>query len=109
VTRARGTSRRLSHIDLWWEGPLAARFFRRLASFARSILLEKRGLGPSDRPVGFPALEERMDDIRSVMDAAQSDSPTTFGVSEGGAVAAVGIRTRAQLGCPIPMKLRLFL
>lgn len=74
----------LSHVDLWWEAPLAARFFRRLASFSRLILFDKRGLGLSDRPTGYPALEERMDDIRAVMDAAQSESAAIFGVSEGG-------------------------
>jgi pimeloyl-ACP methyl ester carboxylesterase len=74
----------LSHIDILWEDPLAARFFRRLASFARLILFDKRGLGLSDRPAGCPTLEERMDDIRAVMDAAHSDSAAIFGVSEGG-------------------------
>jgi class 3 adenylate cyclase len=73
----------ISHLDLWWDDPGAARFFEQLASFSRLILFDKRGLGVSDRPGGWPALEERMDDIRAVMDAAGSDSAAVLGVSEG--------------------------
>lgn len=74
----------LSHLDLYWDDPACAHFFRRLASFARLILFDKRGLGLSDRPAGWPPLEERMDDIRAVMDAAGSERAALFGVSEGG-------------------------
>lgn len=74
----------LSHVDLWWEDPQTAHFFRRLASFSRLILFDKRGLGLSDRQAGSPTLEERMDDIRAVMDAAGSESAAILGVSEGG-------------------------
>ena len=57
----------LSHLDLWWEEPVVA-FFRRLASFSRLILFDKRGTGLSD-PVAAPApLEDRIDDVRAVMD-----------------------------------------
>jgi pimeloyl-ACP methyl ester carboxylesterase/class 3 adenylate cyclase len=74
----------LSHLDSWWDDPAASRFFRRLASFSRLLLFDKRGLGLSDRPPGWPALEERMDDIRAVMDAAGSERAAMLGVSEGG-------------------------
>ena len=74
----------ISHLDLWWDDPRSARFFERLASFSRLILLDKRGLGVSDRVAGWATLEERMDDLRAVMDAAGSESAALVGVSEGG-------------------------
>lgn len=76
----------ISHLELWWEYPPAARLFERLASFARLILFDKRGTGLSDR-VGIATLEQRMDDVRAVMDAAGSTSAAVLGVSEGGAMA----------------------
>jgi pimeloyl-ACP methyl ester carboxylesterase len=63
----------LSHLDLIWENPLLSRFLHRLGSFARTIVFDRRGVGLSD-PVPRPAtLEERMDDVRAVMDAAGSE------------------------------------
>src|SRR6516165_7546333 len=50
----------LSHVDWWWEEPRAARFFNRIASYARLILFDKRGLGASDRSTEWAPLEERM-------------------------------------------------
>jgi class 3 adenylate cyclase len=73
----------LSHIDMDWEHPAMARFFRTLASFSRLILFDKRGTGLSDRAVGIATLEERMDDVRAVMDAAGSERAVLMGVSEG--------------------------
>ena len=78
----------ISHIEHVWEEPSVARFFSRLASFTRLILLDKRGTGMSD-PVPLdrlPTLEERMDDVRAVMDAAGSERATLFGTSEAGAL-----------------------
>jgi pimeloyl-ACP methyl ester carboxylesterase len=78
----------ISHIEHVWEEPSLARFFTRLASFTRLILLDKRGTGMSD-PVSLdrlPTLEERMDDVRAVMDAAGSERATLFGTSEAGAL-----------------------
>src|SRR5690349_2422233 len=63
----------ISHIDVAWEGPELARFLRRLASFSRLILFDKRGTGLSDRPTESPTIEERIDDIRAVMDAVGSE------------------------------------
>jgi class 3 adenylate cyclase len=73
----------ISHLDLEWEAPNMARLFRELASFARLIRFDKRGTGLSDRAVGVPTLEERMDDVRAVMDAAGSQRAVLMGVSEG--------------------------
>lgn len=74
----------VSHLEVAWEEPSYARFLERLASFSRVILFDKRGTGMSDRDVGLPTLEERMDDVRAVMDAAGSDRAAIFGTSEGG-------------------------
>ena len=74
-----------SSLEYAWEGP-PADFFERLASFSRLILFDKRGTGLSDRTVGIPDLETRMDDVRAVMDAAGSPRAAVMGVSEGGAM-----------------------
>src|SRR5262245_27169380 len=62
----------VSNIDVAWEEPHFARFFERLASFSRLILFDKRGTGLSDRVPDMPSLEVRMDDVRAVMDAVDS-------------------------------------
>jgi pimeloyl-ACP methyl ester carboxylesterase len=72
-----------SHLEVQWERPEYARFMQRLASFARVITYDKRGTGLSDR-VSTATLEERMDDVRAVMDAAGSQRAALFGISEGG-------------------------
>ncbi|HZQ49430.1 MAG TPA: adenylate/guanylate cyclase domain-containing protein [Candidatus Dormibacteraeota bacterium] len=76
----------VSHVEAAWDDPDYARFLERLASFSRLILFDKRGTGLSDRvPVKLlPTLEERMDDVRAVMDAVRSERAALFGVSEGG-------------------------
>jgi class 3 adenylate cyclase len=76
----------ISNLDLAWEEPYRARVWARLASFARLIMFDKRGTGLSDRTVGVPTLEERMDDVRAVMDAVGSQQAALFGISEGGAM-----------------------
>jgi class 3 adenylate cyclase/alpha-beta hydrolase superfamily lysophospholipase len=72
------------HVELNWENPLVARFFERLAGLGRLILFDKRGTGMSDRVSDFPTLETRMDDIRAVMDAVDSESAVVFAAGEGG-------------------------
>src|SRR5262245_4423001 len=76
----------VSHLEMAWEVPPLARFLRRLAGFSRLIFLDKRGTGMSDPlPRHRPAtLEERMDDVRAVMDAVGSQRAALLGVSEGG-------------------------
>lgn len=73
----------LSHRDMDWDLPALARFCRMLGSFSRLILFDKRGTGLSDRVAGIATLEERMDDVRAVMDAAGSERAVLMGVSEG--------------------------
>jgi pimeloyl-ACP methyl ester carboxylesterase len=74
----------VSNVEHWWEMPVMSGFLRRLASFSRLILFDKRGTGCSDPVRDVPTLEERMDDVRAVMDAAGSGRAALFGVSEGG-------------------------
>jgi pimeloyl-ACP methyl ester carboxylesterase len=74
----------ISNVEMTWEEPSVARFFERLASFSRLILFDKRGTGLSDRDVGFPTLEDRMDDVRAVMDAVGAEGAALLGMSEGG-------------------------
>jgi class 3 adenylate cyclase len=81
----------ISHVELAWEEPTLASFLNRLASFSRLIVFDKRGTGLSDRVphARLPSLEERMDDLRAVMDAAGSKRAAVFGTSEGGNLSAL--------------------
>jgi pimeloyl-ACP methyl ester carboxylesterase len=74
----------VSHLEYAWEDPSFSHFLRRLASFSRLILLDRRGTGLSDRVNELPTLEQRMDDVRAVMDAAGAERAALFGLSEGG-------------------------
>jgi len=74
----------VSHVEYAWESSSFSRFLDRLASFSRLILLDRRGTGLSDRVAELPTLEERMDDVRAVMDAVGSERAALFGISEGG-------------------------
>ncbi len=76
----------VSHLEYFWEEPSFARFLTRLASFSRLILFDKRGTGLSDRVPNneLPTLEQRMDDVRAVMEAVGSERAALIGVSEGG-------------------------
>ena len=73
----------ITNRHVMWEAPLYRRFVERLGSFARVILFDKRGMGLSDR-VQAGTLEERMDDVRAVMDAVGSERAALIGESEGG-------------------------
>src|SRR5262249_53755226 len=75
----------LSHAELYWDFPLNQYLLKRFTSFARVIVFDKRGQGLSDR-VGEQTLEERIGDVRAVMDAAGSARATIFGWSEGGSM-----------------------
>src|SRR5437899_240610 len=73
-----------THLELQWEMPPFARFFERISSFSRLILFDKRGTGLSDPVAEAPTLEQRIDDVRAVMEAAGSERAAFFGISEGG-------------------------
>jgi len=81
----------VSHLEYFWREPNFARFLRRLGSFSRLILFDKRGTGLSDRVplTALPTLEQRMDDVRAVLTAAGSKRAAVFGVSEGGPMSAL--------------------
>ena len=74
----------VSHVELLTEDPATARFFRRLTAFSRVLVFDKRGQGLSDRPGRPPTLEESMDDLRAVIQAAGFERPAILGISEGG-------------------------
>ena len=88
----------VSNVEYAWEEPRLAAFFRRLASFSRLILFDKRGTGLSDRVPNneLPTLEQRMDDVRAVLDAAGSERAAVFGVSEGAALSILFAATYPQ-------------
>jgi len=73
----------VTHVELLWEVEPSARFLEALGSFARVINFDRRGSGLSDPVPGAPTLEERMDDVRAVMDAAGSEQAVLMGISEG--------------------------
>jgi pimeloyl-ACP methyl ester carboxylesterase len=85
-----------SHVELNWTVPNRAAFNRRIASFCRLIMFDKRGTGMSDRAHGVANLETRMDDVRAVMDAAGSERAALFGVSEGGPMTVLFAATYPQ-------------
>src|SRR5262249_32182216 len=86
----------ISHVEMHMEMPLTAKFFWRLASFCRLIRFDKRGTGLSDRLSAIPTLEERMDDVRAVMDAVGSTRAALLGLSEGGPMSIVFAATYPQ-------------
>jgi class 3 adenylate cyclase len=74
----------VSHLEVAMEEPSVARFVRRMSAFSRFAFFDKRGQGLSDRPGRPPTLEESMDDVKAVMDAAGFERAAIFGISEGG-------------------------
>lgn len=86
----------LSHLDLMWESPPLSHFLRRLGSFARVLVFDRRGVGLSDPAPGAPTLEERMDDVRAVMDAAGSERAALLGMSEGATMCMLFAATYPQ-------------
>ena len=79
----------VSHLDFQWTSPALTSLLRRLASFSRVIVFDKRGTGLSD-PVGAaPTFDERMDDVRAVMDAVGCEQAALVGYSEGGVIASL--------------------
>ena len=79
----------MSNIEVFWEEPSVARFYMRLAEFSRLLLFDKRGTGLSDRITDVSTLEQRMDDVRAVMDAVGSKRAALLGYSEGGPMCAL--------------------
>ena len=78
-----------SHVELQLEEPSFARFLGRLAWFSRLIVLDARGTGLSDKTMNLPTLEEQVDDVLAVLDAAGSQRAALFGLSQGGVLASL--------------------
>jgi pimeloyl-ACP methyl ester carboxylesterase len=79
----------VSNVEMFWDDPSMSHFLTHLASFSRLILFDKRGTGLSDKVSQLPTLEQRMDDVRAVMDTVGSQKAALFGVSEGGPMCAL--------------------
>ncbi|MBK5111327.1 MAG: adenylate/guanylate cyclase domain-containing protein [Thermoleophilia bacterium] len=79
----------VSHLEMDWRSPATTRLLEALSSFCRLIRLDKRGTGLSDPVFEIPTLEERMEDVRAVMDAVGSERATLLGYSEGGPMSAL--------------------
>ncbi|MGI8793820.1 MAG: alpha/beta fold hydrolase [Acidimicrobiales bacterium] len=86
----------VSHVEVAWQEPRLARFLSRLASFSRLIVFDKRGTGMSDPVLVPPSMDERMDDIRAVMDATGSERAALFGISEGGTLSMLFARSHRE-------------
>jgi class 3 adenylate cyclase len=78
-----------SQIELMWEEPAYADLLARLGSFARLIAFDMRGIGLSDRAEALPTLEDQVDDVVAVLDAARSESTAVLGISQGGPMSAL--------------------
>jgi pimeloyl-ACP methyl ester carboxylesterase len=90
----------VSNVEHYWELPEMSRWLLRIGNYARVAIFDKRGTGMSDRAAELPGLDERIDDLRAVMDAAGMGEAALLGFSEGGALAALfaatyPVRTRA--------------
>jgi pimeloyl-ACP methyl ester carboxylesterase len=79
----------VSHIENSWDEPRLARWLNKLGRFCRVIGFDKRGAGLSDCVAHLPHMDERMDDLRAVMDAVGIERASLFGISEGGSLAAL--------------------
>jgi class 3 adenylate cyclase len=86
----------ISQVEHYWEHPLVARYFERLASFARLIMFDRRGSGLSDPVTRAPSLEEQIDDVVAVLDAVGSERAGVFAQLEGGAMAALFAATHPE-------------
>jgi pimeloyl-ACP methyl ester carboxylesterase len=78
-----------TNVEHWWDEPDVSRWLLRLASCARVAMFDKRGTGLSDRVADLPGLDQRMDDLRAVMDAAGMEQAALLGLSEGGTMSAL--------------------
>jgi pimeloyl-ACP methyl ester carboxylesterase/DNA-binding CsgD family transcriptional regulator len=85
------------HLETYWEEAAVERFLRRLGSFSRLVIYDKRGTGMSDRLPQPPTMEERTDDLLAIMEAVGTERIAVFGMSEGGAIGALFAATHPDL------------
>ena len=86
----------VSHIENYWDEPNFARWLRRLGSFSRVIMFDKRGTGLSDQVSELPGMDQRLDDVRAVMDEVGIERAAIFGISEGGSLATLFAATHPE-------------
>jgi class 3 adenylate cyclase len=86
----------VSHLEIFWELPLAQRFWKRMGSFARIVTFDKRGMGLSDRDAGAYTLENVVDDAIAVLDVVGMERVVVVGVSEGGSAATMLAATHPE-------------
>ena len=86
----------VTHVENLWSEPGMARFLRGMGRFARVVMFDKRGTGMSDRVEKMPGMDERVDDVRAVMDALKIERAVIMGASEGGSLAAYFAATHPQ-------------
>jgi class 3 adenylate cyclase len=87
----------MSNIDLSWDQPTISRFIMALAAFTRLIQFDRRGGGMSDGPAGAAPLEEQIDDVRAVIDAAGARHPALIAVNEGAALSLLFAASHPEL------------
>jgi pimeloyl-ACP methyl ester carboxylesterase len=87
-----------NNLDIAWENPLYERFLRKLSSFARVVVIDRRGTGVSDRysPEHLPPMEDLVDDLAAVLDQLESERAVLFGFSDAGAMCAMFAATRPE-------------
>jgi len=86
----------VSHIENYWDEPSFAHWLNRLGTFSRVVMFDKRGTGMSDHVIDLPSMDERMDDVRAVLDAVGIESAVIFGISEGGPMATLFAGTHPE-------------
>jgi class 3 adenylate cyclase len=86
----------VSHIENYWDEPNFARWLRSLGNFSRVIMFDKRGTGLSDQVSELPGMDQRMDDVRAVMDAVGIERAAIFGISEGGSLSTLFAATHPE-------------
>lgn len=79
----------VSNLEVNWDEPNLARWLNRLGTYAKVAIFDKRGTGMSDRVADLPGFDERMDDLRAVMDAAGMEQAAVFAISEGAPLSAI--------------------
>ena len=85
-----------ANVEIRWEEPRLAHMFRRLAGSARLVLMDRRGTGLSDRDAPVPPVEDQVDDVLAVMDAAGVTRAVIFGVLDGGAIGLLTAAARPE-------------
>jgi len=102
----------MSNIDLQWEHPAMSAFAKRISAFSRLILFDRRGNGMSDGAPGVTTLDDQVDDVRAVIEAADADRPAVLAINEGASLALLFAAAHPDcvralvLAAPVPCMIR---